>query len=77
MPATGARIQAAVLKFFSRWPTATQNTNMRTQLGLTDYQVLDYGTELAEQLNCYPTRTQILKCNTIEDLIQLLTRTAE
>jgi len=50
---------------------------MRTQLGLTDYQVLDYGTELAEQLNCYPPRTQILKCNTIDDLIQLLTRTAE
>jgi hypothetical protein len=74
--ATKDQISKRVLEYFrAKWPSATKGTNLRDDLLLDDRQILDIGTELAEELNCRPTRTQILQCKTIGGLITLLIRT--
>lgn len=74
--ASTVQIKARVLAYFrGRWPHANENTDLRDDLLLDDRQILDIGTELAEELNCYPTRNQILKCKTIGELIKLLIET--
>jgi hypothetical protein len=74
---TTDRIRQAVLRYFRRrWPNVNERSNFADDFGLAPQQVLDYGTELAEQLGCYPTRSQILGCKTVGALITLLVRTA-
>jgi len=66
-------IRGTVLQYFRRnFPNANEKTSFADDLGLDPRQVLDIGTELAERLGCYPTRSQILKCKTIGALIKLL-----
>ena len=74
---TQDQIKAHVLAYFkgAGWPNADENTNLADDLGLLPYQILELGTELADQLGCNPTRTQIGKCKTIKDLIALLFKT--
>jgi acyl carrier protein len=74
--ATKPQIEQAVLRYFRKsWPAASTETKFFEDLGLDPRQILDKGTELAEQLGCFPTRSQILACKTIGDLIDLLAKT--
>lgn len=74
--ATPAQIRARVLAYFRQsWPSATAKTNLREDLLLNDDQIVDIGTELAIELGCNPTRTQLRKCKTIGDLSELLVKT--
>ena len=74
--ATPTQIQQTVLAYFQKnWPNATTSYNFTADMGLDPRQLLDMGTELAEELNCWPTRSQILACKTIGDLINLLIKT--
>lgn len=76
--ASKAEIEASVLKYFrAKWPLATRKTRLREDLLLVDDQIVDIGTELAEKLGCNPTRTQIRKCKTVGDLIDLLVATSQ
>lgn len=76
MAGNNKSIEKHVLNYFKkRWPTATRKSKLREDLLLNDDQIVDIGTELAEELGCEPTRTQIKKCKTIGDLIDLLVET--
>jgi acyl carrier protein len=73
---TSEQIKQTVLQYFQQKnPNANENTNLTQDLGLDPRQILDIGTQLAEELNCFPTRSQILACKTIGALIQLLVST--
>lgn len=75
--ATDKQIKQRVLAYFrKKWPNANEDSNFSDDFGLDPRQLLDYGTELAIELNCNPTRTQIGKCKTIKDLIDLLIKTS-
>ena len=58
-----------------KWPQIVPGTDFRRDLGLRDQQVLDIGEELALELGCNPTRSQIVGCRKVADLIALLRRT--
>jgi hypothetical protein len=74
--ATDNQIQARVLQHLqTQWPQIVPATDFRQDLGLRDQQVLDIGEELARELGCNPTRTQIVGCHTVKDLIALLIKT--
>jgi hypothetical protein len=74
--ATDDQIQARVLQHLqAQWAQIVPATDFRQDLGLRDQQVLDIGEELAKELGCNPTRTQIVGCHTVKDLIALLIKT--
>lgn len=69
-------IEQRVLEHLRRqWPQIILDTDFRRDLGLRDQQVLDIGEELAIELGCRPTRSQIVGCHTVKDLIDLLRKT--
>lgn len=69
-------IEQRVLEHLRRqWPQIIPATDFRQDLGLRDQQVLDIGEELAMELGCRPTRSQIVGCHTVNDLIVLLRKT--
>jgi hypothetical protein len=74
--AANDQIEERVLQHLRRhWPQIVPATDFRQDLGLRDQQVLDIGEELAMEMGCRPTRTQIVGCHTVNDLIVLLRKT--
>ena len=74
--ASKSDIEKHVLAYFqAKWPLAKRSTKLREELLLNDDQIIDSGTQLAEEVGSNPTRTQIRKCKTIGDLIDLLIAT--
>lgn len=71
--ASATQIRTRVRAYFKAdHPNSTDDSKFKEDFGLGPREVLDKGTELAIELGCNPTRSQILKCKTIKALIQLL-----
>ena len=67
--ATDTEIRVRVFAHLrAQWPQIIDGTDFRKDLGLRDQQVLDIGEELAKELGCNPTRSQIVGCHTVKNL---------